>query len=320
MKSGLRFVLVVLAACTLPRATRPQASGLPNRQVAVTFDDLPAGASNSMTGAEITDMTAKLLAVLQQQKIPVVGFVNERKLYKWGEVDQRIKALQMWLDAGLELGNHTYSHASLNTVGLKQWEDEIIEGEPVLKLLLADHKMTLRYFRHPYLDAGRDLETRREAEAFLAARGYRVAPVTLDAWDWMFAFVYDDAIKRGDTPLQQQLTSAYLSYSDTVFDYFEKLSKQIMGYEPSQILLLHANRLEADHVADLAALMRKRGYHFISLEAALGDAAYSLPDTYVGEGTGWLDHWAITQGKPPRGEPDFPAWVLARAKALRQPQ
>ena len=171
----------------------------------------------------------------------------------------------MWLDAGFELGNHTFSHASLNRVELKQWEEEIVEGEPVLKLLLADHKMTLRYFRHPYLDAGRDLETRREAEAFLAARGYRVAPVTLDAWDWMFAFVSDDAMKRGDTTLQQQLASAYLSYSDTVFDYFEKLSQQIMGYEPNQILLLHANRLEADHFADLADLMRKRGYHFISL-------------------------------------------------------
>ena len=320
MKSPLCFILMAFAACILPRAVRSQDGELPNRQVAVTFDDLPAAASNFMTAAEITDMTAKLLAVLQQQKIPAVAFVNERKLYKWGEVDERIKALQMWLDAGFELGNHTYSHASLNRAGLKQWEDEIVEGEPVLKLLLADHKMTLRYFRHPYLDAGRDLETRRQAEAFLAARGYQVAPITLDAWDWMFAFVYDDAIKRGDTTLQQQLVTAYLSYSDTVFDYFEKLSKQIMGYEPKQILLLHANRLEADHVADLAALMRKRGYHFISLEDALGDAAYGLPDTYVGEGTGWLDHWAITQGRPARGEPDFPAWVLDRARALRQPQ
>jgi peptidoglycan-N-acetylglucosamine deacetylase len=320
MKSTLRLAVVISLAWMWPLAICAQEVAPPDRQVAITFDDLPAGASNFMTGAEITDMTARLLAALRQQKIPVVAFVNERKLYKWGEVDERIKALQMWLDAGFELGNHTYSHASLNKVGLKQWEEEIIEGEPVIKLLLAEHRMTLRYFRHPYLDAGRDLETRREAEAFLSARGYQVAPVTLDAWDWMFAFVYDDAVKRGETALQQQVASAYLSYSDSVFEYFEKLSKQIMGYEPRQILLLHANRLEADHVADLAAVMRKRAYRFISLEDALSDSAYSLPDTYVGEGTGWVEHWAITQGKPPQGEPEFPAWVLDRAKALRQPQ
>ena len=44
----------------------------------------------------------------------MVGFVNEKKLYKPGEVDERIKALQMWLDSGFELGNHTFSHMSLN--------------------------------------------------------------------------------------------------------------------------------------------------------------------------------------------------------------
>ena len=58
--------------------------------------------------------------------------------------------------------------------------------------------MKLRYFRHPYLDTGRDLQTRREAEAFLVMRGYTIAPITMDAWDWNFAAIYDDARKRND--------------------------------------------------------------------------------------------------------------------------
>jgi peptidoglycan/xylan/chitin deacetylase (PgdA/CDA1 family) len=322
-QAGAVFLFVFCLFCVLcfEASSAMSKSDAPvDRRVAITIDDLPA-AANSMPAATITDMTTRLLATLQQQKIPVVGFVNEKKLYKWGEVDERIKALQMWLDAGFELGNHTFSHASLNRVGLKQWEDEVIQGESVISLLLAEHKMKLRYFRHPYLDTGRDLATRREAEAFLVGRGYRIAPVTLDGWDWMFAFVYEDAKKRGDTALQQEITHSYLSYHDAVFAYSEQLSKQIMGYEPKQILLLHANQLEADHIGELADLMRKRGYRFITLEDALGDQAYSLPDTYVGEeGTGWLDHWAIAQGKPPRGEPVFPASILEKAKALRQPQ
>jgi peptidoglycan-N-acetylglucosamine deacetylase len=329
MNRAPRLALAVSLAIIFPAslastgAAQSTTNTPPHRKVAVTFDDLPAVGSNYMSASEILDMTTRLVATLQQQKIPAVAFVNERKLYKWGEVDQRIKALQIWLDAGFELGNHTYAHVSLNRAGLQDWEEQVILGEAVLRLLLADHKMTLRYYRPPYLDTGRDLQTRREAEAFLSARGYGLAPITLDAWDWMFAGVYDQALKRGDTALEQKLSDAYLSYSDAVFDYSEKYSQQLLGYEPRQILLLHASRLEADHFAELAALMRKRGYDFVTLDNALSDPAYSFPDDYVGEGTGWLDHWAITQSKRPlAGEPDFPAWVLDLAKSfppLQQP-
>jgi peptidoglycan/xylan/chitin deacetylase (PgdA/CDA1 family) len=315
------FSLVVVVLAILASPATSTAADQPTREVAITIDDLPAGAANSMTAATITEMTTKLLTTLRDQKIPVVGFVNEKKLYKFGEVDERIKALRMWLDYGFELGNHTYTHASLNQVGLQAWEDDIVQGENVTRLLLAEHNMKLRYFRHPFLDTGRDLQTRRQAEAFLVNRGYRIAPVTLDAWDWMYAGVYEDAKKRGDTGLQDELTRSYLSYSDQVFAYEEKFSKQLLGYEPKQILLLHGNQLEADHIGELLDLMRKRGYHFVTLADALSDQAYSLPDTYVGEeGTGWLDHWAITQGKPPQGAPVFPQWVIDRSKVLHQPQ
>jgi peptidoglycan-N-acetylglucosamine deacetylase len=324
MKPVLTFLCLMLAfSIVLGNAkTRADVQPAPDRQVAVTIDDLPAAAANSMSAAAITEMTAKLLAALTQNKVPAVGFVNERKLYyNWDEVSERIKALNMWLDAGFELGNHTFGHTSLNLAGLQEWEDAVIQGEPVLRLLLAQHNKKLRYFRHPYLDTGRDLQTRREAEAFLVARGYRIAPVTLDAWDWNFAPVYADAKKRGDAALQQEVVSSYLSYHAEMFDYEEKLSKNLIGYEPKQILLLHANQLEADHIGELLDLMRKRGYRFITLENALSDSAYSLPDTFVGEeGTGWIEHWAITRGQPPQNSPVFPSSIDALAKALPQTQ
>lgn len=287
------------------------------RSVAITIDDLPAASANSMTGAEIDEMTVKLLSTLREQKIPAVGFVNERKLYKDGEFDARIKALSMWLDGGFELGNHTFSHLSLNNSTLQAWEEEVVRGETVTRYLQSQHHQKMRYFRHPYLDVGRDLQTRRSAEEFLAQRGYRIAPVTMDAWDWMFARVYEDARKRADSALQQQIVSAYLSYTTAVFDYFEKFSKDLLGYEPKQILLLHGNWLEADHIGELVELLRKRGYQFVTLQDALGDSAYSLPNDYVGEeGTGWLEQWAITRGTPAQNTPVFPQWIIDRAKTL----
>ena len=314
MRTKLLLICLSLALSSFAQNAKP------DRQVAVTIDDLPAGMADRMSASDITAMTTKLLTTLRDQKIPVVGFVNEKKLYKPGEVDARINVLKMWLDYGFELGNHTFSHASLNQVALSDWEDEVIKGESVTKMLLAEHKLKMRYLRHPYLDTGRDLLTRRKADEFLTQRGYRIAPVTLDGWDWMFAGVYEDAKKRNDTDLQQKLVKEYLAYHDAVFTYYEHLSVKVVGYEPKQVLLLHASNLEADHIGELLDLLRKHGYHFITLEDALSDSAYSLPDTYVGEeGTGWIEHWAITQGKIPQGAPVFPQWVIERSKQIHGP-
>lgn len=307
-----------ICAVSLCPSLSAQAPAQPQRMIAITIDDLPAGGANSMPASEILDMTAKLLAALREQRVPAVGFVNEQKLYKTGEVDDRIKALNLWLDNGFELGNHTFAHTSLNRVPLQAWEEEVIRGETVTRQLLVQHKMKLRYLRHPYLDAGADLQTRRDAEAFLTARGYRVAPITMDAWDWMYGGVYDDAHRRGDAALQKQLLDSYLEYNTTVFDYYEKFSKDLFGYEPRQILLLHGNWLEADHIGDLITLLRKRGYQFVTLEDALSDSAYSSPDEYVGEGTSWLDHWAITRGRPAQNTPVFPQWVTDKSREIHR--
>jgi peptidoglycan/xylan/chitin deacetylase (PgdA/CDA1 family) len=315
--------LLVLVSVFVPFA-RPQtqlAKNNPDRQVVITVDDLPASAAQSMSAQELTDMTTRIVATLKQQQIPAVGFVNENKLYmRTGEVDARIATLNQWLDAGLELGNHAFSHPSLNKVGLKDFEESVIRGETVTKTLLAQHGKTMRYFRHPFLDVGRDIQTRRDLESFLAARGYRIAPVTLDPEDWAFAPIYDAAKRSGDSALQQQIAAAYLKFADEVFAYDEILSRDLFAYEPPQVILLHGNNLEADHLAELLDLLRKRGYRFVTLESALNDDAYSSPNTYVGEhGNGWLEQWAVSRGKFPRAGPEFPPEMQKLREAFRPP-
>jgi peptidoglycan-N-acetylglucosamine deacetylase len=320
--SGVFSCTMLILGVTASARPAGAAADAPVREVAITVDDLPAAAASPTRGdaKSIIDMTTKILATLKQQNVPAVGFVNEQKVYKWGEVDERIRALAMWLDAGFELGNHTFSHPSLNQVGIQEFEDNVIQGEAVLKLLLAQHKMKLRYFRHPYLDTGRDLRTRMDVEAFLTGRGYRIAPVTMDAWDWMFAGVYSEAKSRGDAAMEQQVVSTYLSYTEMVFAFYEKFSKELFGYEPKQILLLHGNQLEADHLGEVLELLRKRGYRFITLENALSDQVYSLPDTYVGEeGTGWIDHWAISRGITRKDYPVAPTALFEKYRALTPP-
>ena len=65
------------------------------------------------------------------------------------------------------------------------------------------------------------------------------------------------------------------------FSYYEQKSRTLFGREPAQVILLHDNWMEADHISELLALLRKRNYQFVSLGEALNDQAYSSPDTFI---------------------------------------
>jgi len=100
-------------------------------------------------------------------------------------------------------------------------------------------------------------------------------------------------------------------------DYYEKQSRDLLGYEMRQVLLLHANALNADWFDGLAKMMKPRGYRFIPIKRALEDKAYSSIDTYTGPGgISWLHRWALTQGRKReffQGEPATPAFVMQQA-------
>jgi peptidoglycan/xylan/chitin deacetylase (PgdA/CDA1 family) len=307
---------VVLLAAALAASLAARA-GAAERSVAVTFDDLPGTTAGLVSNdvPALREMTRKLLAGFGASAVPVVGFVNEGKLFLEGETpaaaEQRTSVLRLWVQAGHELGNHTYSHRDLNTQPLEWFEQDVVRGEPVTRRLLAAEKRTLRYFRHPFLHVGLELAKRRAFEAFLASRGYTVAPVTIDNDEYIYAAAYADARRRGDETTAQRLAEDYLRYMELVFTAMEGVSRDLLGREIAQVLLLHANSLNADYFPRLAAMMTGRGYRFVTLDDALRDPAYAGPDTYVGQkGFSWLHHWEITEGKKRSPSPDPPDWVM----------
>src|SRR5918911_3782492 len=228
------------------------------REVAVTFDDLPLQGPY-LTDTELREMTERLLRSVKANGVPVFGDVVEGQLYRNGELDsERVAVLKMWLDAGAELGNHTYSHLSLNSHPLAAVEQDLIRGEAVTKRLLGERGMRLRYFRHPVLHTGPDIETKKAFEKFLAAHGYTIAPVTIDNQDFIFAVVYARAKRRGDMRLMKRVVDEYIPYMERIFEFFEKLSVDVLGYEVKQVLLLHASELNADHFDDLVRMMKRR--------------------------------------------------------------
>jgi len=282
-------------------------------EVAVTFDDLLVNGESLELG-RIREMTSKLLKTFAEHRIPVVGFVNERQLYRTpGEIDERVAILKMWVDAGLELGNHTFSHPSLHRTPVTVFEDDLIRGETVTRMLLAGAGKKLRYFRHPFLQTGPTLEARATFENFLKERGYTVAPVTVDNSDWMFNSVYTKAKSRGDRELMKRVGEAYVPYMDAVFDFHERAAQTLFGRPVRQTLLLHAHELNADYFGEVCDVMKRRGYSFVTLEEALKDEAYAEPDRYAGaSGVSWFYRWDFTRGKKQidwRAEPHVPDFV-----------
>ena len=56
---------------------------------------------------------------------------------------------------------------------------------------------------------------------------------------------------------------------------------------------------------ELLAMFRRRGYEFVTLDMALADDVYRLPEDYVGRnGFTWIHRWTRTQGLPIKPEPD----------------
>ena len=277
----------------------------------MTFDDLPAVHAVHVYGAPVRRMTQRLLRQLKAHGVPATGLVTVGKLYPQGRLDPSLVfALELWLEAGYPLGNHSYSHPNLHTMTLEAYERDVLRGDEILRRFLEERGHKLNYFRHPHLFTGQTLETKRALDRFLAGRGYRIAPVTIDNNDYIFSGAYAEAKRRGDLAAMQRLVAAYIPYMESMFDFFEKLSVEVLGYEVRQVLLLHANEINADTFDALAGMMKRRGYRFISLEEALADKAYQLPDDYAGRsGLSWLHRWALTKGLAQKAEPREPAWV-----------
>ncbi|HJR09014.1 MAG TPA: M56 family metallopeptidase [Pyrinomonadaceae bacterium] len=282
------------------------------RKVAVTFVSLPAVQTYHNPRAEKD--TRRLLSTLAANDIRAVGFVNENQLYDeeaGGKLDEeRARLLRLWLDAGHELGTQTREHSNLYTTPLEEFQADVIRGEEVTGKLMSERGLRLRYFSYPFLNTGPNRETKEAAEKFLAARGYRIHQVTIDNMDWLYGRVYAQARRAEDEETMRRVAAEYVPYMERMFEYYEELSRTTLGYEVPQVLMLTANALNAHKMDELVAMLKRRGYEFVTLDEALQDKAYSQPTTRTGPwGISWLERWALEKGQPLSREPDISAYM-----------
>jgi peptidoglycan/xylan/chitin deacetylase (PgdA/CDA1 family) len=293
------------------------------KQIVITLDDLPVAAySQTPNPAAIQaqqQITRDILAALTKHHVPAIGFVNEVKMNTPGARDAYAAMLQAWLDAGMDLGCHGYQHLSLSDTSLADYEADFDRGTVITPLMMKQAGKTEHFYRFPYNDLGDTPEKHNGFLAYLAAQKYQLAPITLEADDWMYAAVYDDALRKGDAAMAQKLRDAYLAETKEHIAFMESLTDREFHHTIPQIALMHVNALNAQMLDAVLAEFERRGYAFVSLDTATADAAYSTKDPYIGRaGIGWLERWAPTLGvsNPFRGDTDPPKWVQDAYKAL----
>ena len=290
------------------------ASIFAQNKIAITIDDLPLQRIGSYSKEQYKSLTKKLLVNLSLQKVPVIGFVNEGKLFTNNKLDENKAALlKQWLDAGFELGNHSFSHKSANQISAKEFNGDILKGEQVIRKLVESYGKRLEYFRHPFLHTGLSLAKRDSINDFLSNHNYKIAPITFDNSEWIYAAAYDKAIKEKNEQMMNKIGEDYLSYMKLKLEHWESQSVALFGRNISQTLLIHANALNAEYFDDLCKMMREKKYEFVTLEEALKDEAYESSDTFIkNNGISWIHRWAITQGKKKDffgDEPGASKWV-----------
>jgi peptidoglycan/xylan/chitin deacetylase (PgdA/CDA1 family) len=242
--------------------------------VALTFDDLPA-AGALPPGESRTAIITKLAGELNAHRLAgTYGFVNAAKLDN--DLDAQ-RALRAWIDAGMNIGSHTWSHMSLTANSAEAFEQNVMQNEPALAEYA--HGRDWHWFRYPFLWEGDTVEKRRAVRAWLHQHGYRVAQVSLDFEDYAWNDAYARCSAKQDAAAIAGLKQSYL---DTAVEYIRlgREEQQIaFGHEIPNVILLHETAFTTLMLPELLDLLQSQGFQFASLSNVEEDPAYALdPD------------------------------------------
>jgi peptidoglycan/xylan/chitin deacetylase (PgdA/CDA1 family) len=291
------------------------------RTVAITFDDLPiADTTGTRDAIEAQSINQALLAALDRHKAPATIFVIEKRIHEIG-ADVGKEILRQWFQYGHDLGNHSLSHTDFDRLSAVEMQQEIVLGEATIAAVLAEAGKKPRYFRFPMNHTGDTAEKHQALISFLAKRGYTLATCTIDNEDYLFDRAYQLMRAKGDRASAERLRAEYLTYTSTEIDYYSRLHKQVLGYEPPHVMLLHANQLNADTINQVLALFEAKHYTFVTLDQAQSDPAYQQPDTFVSSfGPMWGYRWAAERHIKIDGslEQEPPAWISSYADSNPQ--
>ena len=237
--------------------------------IAITVDDLPSHGPLP-AGMSRAGIAQSYLATLKAHQVPeAFGFVNAVKLTTEPGSEA---VLDAWRVGGYPLGNHTYSHMDLERApSIQAWQADVLSGESAVASRMQGAQW--RYLRFPFLDAGAGRHD--DAMAFLRARGYRVADVSVSFDDWAYTDTYARCVARGDDGAIAAMKARYLGEVDAAIARLQDDSTRVFGRVIPQVLLTHLGGWSAVTLPEVMARLDAAGARYVTLAQALADPAYA---------------------------------------------
>lgn len=235
------------------RSTMQWPHARPKKLIAITIDDLP------FVGEYRNFHLNMMIETMSKQHVPATGFIIASEVRK-----DNWEILRKFRDAGFGLGNHTLTHANLGKLNSKEYIREIQEADTILAPVLTEPK----YFRYPYLSMSSG-QKKEDILCLLAKKNYQIAPITVDSKDFVFNQRLLAVPEMERRAYLEELKPFYLDFIKKQTIHAEEHNEYHHNVEQAQILLIHANLLNAYVLPDIIKLYKKNGYTFVSLEDAL---------------------------------------------------
>ncbi|GAA4358234.1 polysaccharide deacetylase family protein [Kangiella marina] len=258
-----------------------------SKEIAITFDDSPRGASGYFDGPT---RAKTLIKALKDHKVEQVAFFSVSKRLD----DEGIKRLKSYNDAGHIIANHTHSHPDINKLSLDEYSADFLKADK----RLSQFDNFEKWFRFPYLREGDTKDKRDGMRSLLYEHGYRNAYITLNNYDWYIESLFQESIKQSMNIDMDRMSRFYVSVLMEGIEYYDELAEKHLERSPKHVLLLHEMDISALFIGDLVDELRQRGWKIITPEEAYtDDIAHFETDTVLKFNPGRIGEVAIGKGQ-----------------------
>jgi hypothetical protein len=248
--------------------------------VAVTMDD--------MHWSRLPDPMAanrKMLEVARKHRVQFALFaIGENAESETGRA-----IVRSWKDAGHLIGNHTWSHRRYNAISFDEFSTDVLRAEATLGNSLG----TPRMFRFPTLAEGDTVEKRENMRGFLQTHGYRNGHVTIDASDWYYEARLRERLAREPGFGVGRFRQPYLDHLWNRAQFYDGLSRKILGRSVPHTLLVHYNLLNSLFLGDAVSMFARRGWRIIGAEDAYRDPVFQRSPQSMPSGQSLI--WALAK-------------------------
>lgn len=207
------------------------------------------------------------------------------------EDDAGAKRLEAWVERGHRIGNHTYSHFTINSPGhsLEEFEADMLRAERILSAFKTYERM----FRFPALKEGDTIAARDGMRAFLKAHGYRNGAVTIDASDWYYNRRLASRLRKDPGFSADRFREPYVRHIRDRSLYYDGVAREVLGRSPKHTLLVHFSYLNACYLQNVLEMYRSLGWKLVSPEEAFADPLFQLQPQTLPAGESLI--WALAK-------------------------